>query len=164
MLSDGLVINASPLIFLAGVDGLDWVVRQSASPVVVPRSVLREVAAGEGGTAIVSYLENNGGFAVAADVPLSVDVMAWDLGAGESQVLAHCLQRSGAMAVLDDKAARECARSLALPVIGTIGLVLIAKRLGWIAAVQPVIARLQANGMFLANSLIEAALRDVGEW
>lgn len=164
MLSDGLVINASPLIFLASVDGLDWVVRQSASPVVVPRSVLREVAAGEGGAAIVSDVENNGGFAVAADVPLSVGVMAWDLGAGESQVLAHCLQLSGSMAVLDDKAARECAKSLALPVIGTIGMVLIAKRRGWIAAVQPVIARLQANGMFLANSLIEAALRDAGEW
>ncbi len=45
------VINASPLIFLARVDGLEWVTKIAANPVAVPLAVRNEVAAGEGGAA-----------------------------------------------------------------------------------------------------------------
>jgi hypothetical protein len=38
-------------------------------------------------------------------------ISAWDLGLGESEVLAWANERPGWEAILDDKAARDCAAS-----------------------------------------------------
>ena len=157
------VINASPLIFLASVGGLEWVTKIASNPVAVPQAVRNEVAAGEGGAAIVAHIESSSGFYIAADVPLPDEIIAWDLGAGESQVLAHSLQQAGSTAILDDKAARDCAKSLNLHLLGTLGIVMSAKRRGWIERVKPVVAQLRATGMFLSDVLVRDVLREVGE-
>jgi len=47
-------------------------------------------------------------------------IIAWDLGLGETEVLAWAYQNPGYEAVLDDRAARNCALSLNLPTRGTI--------------------------------------------
>jgi predicted nucleic acid-binding protein len=161
--SDRLTVNASPLIFLTRIEGLDWIVRLADAPVLVPQAVLREVEAGDGGAEIATRIHGDAGFSVVSDAPIPAVVTAWDLGAGETQVLAHCCHQPGLTAVLDDKAARQCARGLGVRLIGTIGLVLVAKRRGWIAHARPVIERLQAQGMFLSTDLISTALQDVGE-
>lgn len=161
--SDRLVVNASPLIFLARVEGLDWMIRLAHTPVLVPQAVLREVEAGDGGAAIAARIHGDAGFSIVPDASIPAVVTAWDLGAGETQVLAHCCQHPGLVAVLDDKAARQCARGLGVQTIGTIGVVLIAKRRGWIPHARQVVERLQAQGMFLSADLIATALQDVGE-
>ena len=157
------VINASPLIFLASVNGLEWIAKLASNPVTVPLAVRHEVAAGEGGAAIVTLIESDSRFYVAADVPVPGEIVAWDLGAGESQVLAHSLRQTGLTALLDDKAARDCAKSLNLHVLGTLGIVMIAKQRGWIGRVQPVVAHLRATGMFLSDVLVGEVLREMGE-
>ena len=157
------VINASPLIFLASVNGLEWIAKIATNPVTVPLGVRNEVAAGEGGSAIVAQIESDSRFYIAADVRLPDEIIAWDLGAGESQVLAHSLLRTDSSAILDDKAARDCAKSLNLHVLGTLGIVMIAKRRGWIERVQPVVAHLRATGMFLSDVLVREVLREMGE-
>ena len=90
-------------------------------------------------------------------------VEAWSLGAGESQVLAMSAQEEAAVALLDDSQARQCALSLNIKVMGTLGIVLIAKQRGWIPAARPVIADLVARKMYVSGDLIAAALREVGE-
>jgi predicted nucleic acid-binding protein len=49
--------------------------------------------------------------------------MAWDLGAGETAVLSYALANSGWTAVVDDNAARKCARSFAISAKGTLAVV-----------------------------------------
>ncbi|WP_295458793.1 DUF3368 domain-containing protein [uncultured Thiodictyon sp.] len=78
-------------------------------------------------------------------------------------MLANCLGQSGAVAVLDDAAARQCARSLGIPIVGTLGIVLAAKRMGWIAAARPLVERLLSDGLYLSPSLVIEALAEVGE-
>lgn len=163
MTSDHLIVNASPLIFLSRVDGLQWLSRCFANPVWVPQAVLGEVEAGDGGAEIVTRFQNDAGFSIIPIVQVPPTVAAWDLGAGESQVLAHCCRDSTAIAVLDDKAARDCARTLGVRIIGTLGIILIAKRCGWISHARPVIERLRSQSMFLSDNLVINALKEVGE-
>ena len=86
----------------------------------------------------------------------------WDPGIGESQVIAHCL--GGARwAVLDDRAARRCAQRHNIPVIGSLGMVLRAKRHGHIERARPLIARLIGTGMFLNEGFVSGALGAAGE-
>jgi len=99
-----------------------------------------------------------------ADIVVPSIVAAWDLGAGETQVLAHSLSDAGAAtAVLDDAAARQCGSSLGIPVVGTLGVVLAAKRMGWLPAARPVLEALLADGLYLSASLVTEALAEVGE-
>ena len=130
---------------------------------LVPDAVFAEIEAGPGGGELAAELRENAMYEVISDTPVPIVVAAWDLGAGESQVLAQCLSGQGTTAVLDDRLARDCARSLGIPIIGTLGIVLAAKQRGWIPLARPVVEQLVARHMYLAPDLIRAALAEVGE-
>jgi len=78
-------------------------------------------------------------------------------------VLAWAHARPGTLAILDDLAARRCAATLRIPVRGTLGLVLAAKRRGRIPAARPVLESLRASGMYLSDPVLNKALALVGE-
>jgi predicted nucleic acid-binding protein len=55
------------------------------------------------------------------------------------------------------------AASLGIPVRGTLGIVLAAKRRGLIPLARPVIDDLFATGLYLSRKVLEEALRRVNE-
>ena len=69
----------------------------------------------------------------------------------------------GAEAVIDDLAARKCAAAIGVPVRGTLGIVLAAKRRNLIPLARPLVERLLQSGMYLSDSLMNGALALVGE-
>jgi predicted nucleic acid-binding protein len=78
-------------------------------------------------------------------------------------VLAECLRLPGSYAVIDDLAARKCAAALGIPVIGTLGMVLRARKQDVIPAARPVMEDFLRGGMFLSKPLLDRALALVGE-
>ena len=120
------VVNASPLIFLAAADALEFL-RAAADEVLV----LAEVLAHGDDDAAVQMLRRVTWLAEVPPAPVPRTLVAWDLGAGETAVLAAAVTRPAALVILDDAQARRCARSLGLPLRGTLGLVLGAKRDCW---------------------------------
>jgi predicted nucleic acid-binding protein len=62
-------------------------------------------------------------------------------------------------AVLDDRAARNCASSLGIQVIGTLGVILLAKQDGILSQVKPLITRLLELGFRIAPELLSTAYR-----
>ena len=92
-----------------------------------------------------------------------LDLLAWDLGAGESAVIAWGRENRGMEVIIDDLAARRCAATLGISVRGTLGLVLAAKQRGLIPSACAVLDELLNAGMYLSNSVINSALRRVGE-
>ena len=77
--------------------------------------------------------------------------------------MAEALGLPGCRAVIDDLAARKCAAALGIPVIGTLGIVLRARRQGIIPEARPVVEDLLRGGMFLSRSLLDRALALVDE-
>ena len=65
--------------------------------------------------------------------------------------------------VLDDLEARRCADSLNIRVIGSLGVVVMAKQKGLITEAKPVIERLRRVGLYLDDGLVAKALEMVGE-
>ena len=61
--------------------------------------------------------------------------------------------------ILDDRAARDCATTLGLPVRGTLGVVLLAKREGLIPRVRPVFQQLLDAGLRIAPDVLNMALK-----
>lgn len=86
-------------------------------------------------------------------------VAAWDLGLGESQVISWAYKNPGFEAILDDRAARKCALSLKIPVRGTLGVILLAKKDGRLAKAEPLLNQLVQIGFRLDPDLLRATLR-----
>lgn len=160
-MTDVLVVNASPLIILAKAGHLD-VLERSAPSIFVPDAVRAEILAGPPGDPARAAMSQSWGrpFSVPR-VP--AEVLEWGLGAGETDVIAAALLLPASIVVLDDAQARSCARTLGLPMIGTLGIVLRAKRRGLLPAAAPLIHDLLAAGMRIDPDTIESSLRCVGE-
>lgn len=157
-----LVVNASPWIFLGKVDRHE-LLRIATPSVAIPNAVVEEVQAGllpsepPHRRILPPWVD------VLEDVPVPLEIAAWDLGAGESQVLARVSERPGRIAVVDDLQARRCARILGLPVLGTLGIILLAKREGVIERARPLVEHLLRVGLYLGEDLVRTVLAEVGE-
>jgi predicted nucleic acid-binding protein len=85
------------------------------------------------------------------------------LGYGESAVLSFALSQVGYTAVIDDFAARRCAKIFGIITIGTGGLLVLAKRRGLISSVEEQVSRMRDNGLYLSNAIIKTLLSEAGE-
>jgi predicted nucleic acid-binding protein len=155
------VLNASPLIGLGRIDQTDLLL-QLAEAIVIPRAVADEILAGpadDGARRALAKLES--GIVHAAASP---EILAWDLGAGETDVLSYALANDGWTAVIDDAIARKCARSFSLRTKGTLSIVISAKQRDLIPSAADVLRQLLRAGFHLADETIREALRrTVGE-
>jgi predicted nucleic acid-binding protein len=152
----------SPLVFLVRADLVE-ILREGASEVVVPAAVLRELEAHGHDDPTVRAIRCLDWIHAIVEPVIAPEIAAWDLGPGESAVLSLARSEPDAWAVIDDGEARRCARSLGIPVIGTLGLVLLAKRIGRITLARPVVEQLRASGLYLSDIVIQQALERVGE-
>jgi predicted nucleic acid-binding protein len=156
------IINASPLVFLSRAGHVE-LLRGVAASILVPRTVADEVARRGPSDPTARALESHPWLRIADPVVTPQAVVQWALGPGESSVLASALSRPGARAIIDDLAGRRCAAALGIPVIGTLGIVLVARRRGAIASARVVLEELVAAGMYLSRDVLDRALGMVGE-
>jgi predicted nucleic acid-binding protein len=130
---------------------------------MLPEPVLDEIRAKGTDDAALRAVQGTSWLTIVQPPPLPTKLGALDLGRGEISVLAWALSRPGAVAILDDQKARLYAESLGIPVIGTLGIILRAKRLGVIPLARPIVQDLIAKGMYLSKPVVEKALALVGE-
>ena len=152
------VVDSSPFIVLAKLGELG-LLTAFASKIVVPEQVAVEVLAGPADEA--SRALASGGFERRL-VAVPNDIAAWGLGLGESAAIAAALEL-GTVLLVDDLAARRCARTLGLRVIGTLGVALRAKKQGLIPSATPLLMRLRDAGLYLDDEILAAALEALGE-
>lgn len=156
------VTNASPLIFLSGSGYLE-LLRPEGGVVLVPEPVAREIRQYGADDPTARALATASWLRVVPAPPPPPLIQAWDLGEGETGVLTLAHLRPGTEAIVDDRLGRRCAAALGIPVRGTLGLVLAARRTGRIDAARPVVERLIQAGMYLSRPVVEEALALVGE-
>jgi hypothetical protein len=80
------------------------------------------------------------------------------LDQGEAEVLALATEWLARLVIIDEHKGRRYAKRLGLPLTGTVGILLTAKRNGLISALAPLINQLLKGGLFLAPELVEKAL------
>ena len=156
------MVNASPLIVLGKLGHLD-LLSSLCAEVVVPAAVVREVCAGPIDDPARRALEAEELGRQESVPAVDAVVAAWDLGAGEADVLTWARDHVGCEAILDDLAARNCARALRIPVRGTLGVLLLAHREGLVGPMEPLIDRATAAGLRIDEKTAADVLRLAGE-
>ncbi|MEK7466417.1 MAG: DUF3368 domain-containing protein [Planctomycetota bacterium] len=160
-MADVRIVNASPLIALAAI-GLQDLLAKLSGRVIVPEAVVREILAGNASDPARRLIEAKWGDR-ASEPEIAPAIHAWGLGAGESSVIALALVTPVAEVILDDAPARRCARSFGLPVRGTVGVLLLAKKRGLVPSVKDRLLELKTNGFFIDDALLDEAIRLAGE-
>lgn len=162
-MAESPVVDASPLIYLARGRLLE-LLRVAGEAVVVPQAVADEILRRGDHDPAVAALTSTPWLRITPSVTTPPpSILGWDLGAGETAVLAWALAHPGSEAILDDLQARRCADAHQLPVRGTLGLVMIARQRGLIPAARPLLDTLRQAGMYLSDAVLNRALAMVGE-
>src|SRR5688572_14834220 len=117
LVAEQWVINASPVIALARVGQLELLARLPKQA-IIPRAVEEELLRASEDDPARRAVESGMFKIIETPTPPS-EILAWDLGQGETAVLSYALAHRKWIAVLDDGVARRCARSLSLSVTGT---------------------------------------------
>ena len=148
-----IVSDTTPISELAKVNHLDLLPKLFGK-VIIPQGVFNELQIGEHPAAKLvqnlSWLEvikvNNQQLVKELQETLKLDL-------GESEAIALAEQIEASQLLIDEKAARKVAMAHKLPLIGTVGVLLLAKRRGLLASIQGVLDEMQAQGMRISDRL-----------
>lgn len=166
--------DAGPLIALAGIGHLA-LLHTLFGCVRVTSTVADEVLQGGNfpdGSVLAQALAQNWLQRVNVDSPdqlsqarILMNLHQIDAGEASSMVLAQQAHAKGnkALLVMDDLRGRNAAQHARINVIGTTGVLLLAKRQGQVSHVKPLLLDLRQNGYFLSQRLIDSALQQAGE-
>lgn len=163
MPDERVVCNTSPLLYLHQIDQLHLLVRLYGRIWTTP-GVAHELAVGaERGHDVprvdeLSWLTIERPTGKASPVPGLVD-----LGRGEAEVIALATEWPDSLVILDEQAGRRVAASLGLRFTGILGVLLRAKKAGYLDRVSPVLAGLRETTMWLSDSVIRMVIAEAGE-
>ncbi|HMV47533.1 MAG TPA: DUF3368 domain-containing protein [Blastocatellia bacterium] len=157
-----IVTNSSPLIVLCK-SGLADLLPQVCEDILVPAAVWDEIVSGgkdDAATRILPHLTWAKRTEVVSDDLL---IRAWNLGAGETAVLNLALSLPGHRALIDDSAARACAKTMHIAFLGTGGLLVAAKRRGLIASLDEALQKIISAGLWFSGDVINLLKEQAGE-
>jgi predicted nucleic acid-binding protein len=82
---------------------------------------------------------------------------------GEASAIALAIETPGSQLLLDDKQGRKLAAAHHLPIIGTLGLLIEAKKRGVILEVRPYLEKLDAAEFWISEAVKKEVLKKAGE-
>jgi len=156
-----VVADASPLIALAILGRLDLLDKLFIE-VLVPTAVYQEATQQNKPHAqeIKQFIQDK---VVAASNLLDVQKFNNDVDLGEAEAIALALEKGIANILIDDGKGRRFVQSKGLQPIGTIGMLLQAKRKGLIPEIKPLLETLKSNRIRISPLLMQQALLLAGE-
>lgn len=147
------VINASPLISLAVIDQLD-ILREIFSTVYVPFHVYNEVVDDKNERRGAELLKTKDWLeVVTVSNKSSVDLLSYQLDRGEAEVITLGYELKPDFLIIDELKGRKMAKHLNIDVIGTLGLLLMAKEMRLINEVKPFMNQLLEKGIWISTKL-----------
>ncbi len=143
-----VVVDTSALIALSNISRLD-LLRKLFAEVIVPRAVAEEY-----GEPLPEWIR-------VLDVKNKqmVQILLELIHRGEAEAVALAIEVKGII-ILDDKKAQSIARRLGLKVMGTVGILLLAKKQGLINNIEVEISKLLETSFYLSQEVVAKVLEE----
>lgn len=158
-----VVIDSSPLIGLAIVDGLQWLPTIFGS-VFLPESVRYEVLPGKSapGEEAIKLAIDKGWLTIWTE-PIK-SLLDIDLDAGETDCINIALSHSAkVLLIMDERAGRAVAKEKGLRVTGTAAIIGLAKKQDLIPSARAAFERLHNSDFRISATVINLILDSVNE-
>ena len=160
-----VVADSSVLIALSTIGQLTLLQKRFPGGVLIPEAVWDEVV--ETGEGLPGAIE----IETASWITVSeirdkrfFSLLCSELDKGEAEAIVLCIEKTADVILLDEKDARRVAQRLGLAVLGTVGMLIWAKRQRLISSLREQLDTLRTKGNFrLSHFVYEKALQSVGE-
>ena len=154
-----VLANTTPLIALANINKLE-LLQKLYGTIMVPKAVVDEIVreparhrvSGCPWIKVESIHDQS-----------QKDLFRARLHAGEVEVMILAREQKADLLIIDDNAAKKTAKFLGFQVTGTLGVLLKAKKEGYLEKLEPVLSELIRDGLFISDDIKERVLREAGE-
>jgi uncharacterized protein len=159
-----VVSNATPLINFAAINRLD-ILEAVFGQVFIPQAVFDETTvSGFPGSKFVLEVIASTTWLQILPVSIIAPNIPSELDNGEREAIALALLTGGHKILLDEREARQVAQNLGLQVIGTLGVLLLAKNSQIVTQIQPILdGMIDIAQYWVSSSLYKQVLRQAGE-
>lgn len=153
-----VVADTTPLVHLSRIGRLDLIALLFRE-VLIPRAVWSEVGGSEAGAQWVVELAGAAWLRVVDDPQL--EDLGLDPGETAAILLAEAMHAD--LLLIDERRGRAVATERHIPIIGTVGVVGVARRRGFVERARPILEALRADGFWLSDEVMESVLAGLGE-
>lgn len=158
-----IVCNTGPLIALAIADQLP-ILQSLFQQVFIPEAVHGEILQGGAASAGLAAYREVGWLEVRPLNSPFDPLLGSILDLGEASVIQLARQLGVNTVLIDERKARRVARNVyGLNVIGTVRILVEAKRRGLLGSVKEVLSRMRHGGYWIHEDIVQYALREAGE-
>lgn len=159
-----IVSNASPLINLVRIGQLN-LLRQLYNEIVIPEAVWREVVIEGSGQPGADELKSATWVKTqTVKNQQLVHALRQDLDAGEAEAIVLAVEHGAELLLMDERLGRESASHFNLRITGVVGVLVEAKRKGFIQDVKShLVALRDLAGFHLSEQLYQRILQDENE-
>ena len=154
-----LFSDTGPILALARIDQLD-LLRQLFGNLFIPPAVRAEI---KDEISVAAVATADWITVQAVHDMLAVQLLQEELDAGECEAIILAKELTADLILIDERSATRRARMLGLPVIGTLGVLLLGKQVGQLVALRPLLERLRSIEFHMSTDLFEHVLSAADE-
>ena len=152
-----IIGDSSALVSLATMDRLD-LLEKIFGKIYVPQAVYDEVT--------ISYKPQSvklKEFLLDKVVSVELDISKMGLGQGELEAIALYKNMKSDFLLIDDRRAKKFAQLNGVNVIGSLGVIILAKESKLVESIRDDLEKLVNSSLFISQDLIDRVLMSVGE-
>lgn len=158
-----VVINSSPLIALNCINKIP-LLSDLFTEIIIPQEVYYETVISGNDEQIEKSIKSSSKFMIkSVETPLLVEFLQDTLDKGESEVIALAKEQNISTVIIDELKGRRLAERHGLTVIGSLGILLIAKKYRLIPEVKELIQGMENNGIWIGKNLKFEVLKKANE-
>ncbi|MDR0873896.1 MAG: DUF3368 domain-containing protein [Prevotellaceae bacterium] len=151
-----IVCDTSPIVALAIINELP-LLDKIFDNVLIPQTVFNELTVGDKPQAEKLYVWAKDKICAATDKHL-FQTYNMILDAGESEAMTLYWEKNSDFLLIDERKGRKIAKYNNIKIIGTLGILLLAKQKGYINEIKPMLDILQTSSIRIAENLYQKAL------
>ncbi|MCP4696563.1 MAG: DUF3368 domain-containing protein [Gammaproteobacteria bacterium] len=155
-----IVLNTTPLISLAAIDQL-LLLQQLVGEVHIPQAVYEEIKAKQS----FACQEVDAAWIRVTQIKGKdyLGLLLNDLDRGEAEAILLAKELCADALVIDERMGYQIALSQGITAIGTLTILLMAKKAGLIDAVKPLLDDMISAGRWYSDAVYQIFLQDIGE-
>lgn len=154
-----VVADSSPLIALATCDSLELLVKIFDQVYVTPEVFAEVTQSSKPFAEVLSDFLQDKQHAITQKYINQNN----NLDAGELSAIALYQQLNANFLLIDERAGRQFATELNITIVGSLGILVMAKQQGLIVSIKPMIDKLANSPIFFSPTLLEQVLKLVNE-
>ena len=158
-----VIVNTTPLIALCHVGQLD-ILKKIYGEILIPQAVYRELSEKKD-SVCKKQVDDSINWIHVENIKnqMAKSMFKAQLHDGEVEVMILAKEKSADLVIIDDANAKKHAKYLKLSVTGTLGVLIRAKKQGYISELKPIIQEMVEKNIFISEKLMKLCLEQVSE-